>query len=94
MTSGLSWPTDVEDEVLQKYQKKKTSVGAKTKAGGGLRVGTQKVGQEERKAKGQEGKSCLVAFVTEFNRICKQIVSEGKNPAHDGVRSSLFFDMV
>ena len=32
------------------------------------------MGQEENKAKGREGKECLVALVTQFNSVCKQII--------------------
>ena len=50
--------------------------------------------QKESKAKGREGKECLVVLVTDFNRVCKQIVSEGTDLARDGARSRLLLKIV
>ena len=85
--SNLS--SDMEDEVLEKYRIKESCWSRYTGMGRPVQWIYKKVRQEECKAEDQEGKECLVAFVT-----CKQIVSEGKNPARDGVRSRLLLKIV
>ena len=57
------------------------------------RDGSQE-GQAESKANDREGKDCLVPLVTGFNRVCKQLVSVGKNSARDGARSRWLLNMV
>ena len=46
--------------------------------GGPVQWVYNKVSQEESKTKDLQEKVCLVAFVTEFNRVCLQIVRTGK----------------
>ena len=77
----------MEDEVLEKYQKKHCWSKCKNKRRPVEWV--YKKGQAGRNnAGGRERTECLVALVTECNRVCKQIVSEEKKTARDGVSSS------
>ena len=62
--------SDLEDEVLERYRTKERQVK------GQFSGFSENIRQQERK---REGIWCPAAFVTEFNRICEQIVSEGKD---------------
>ena len=77
MMSGPSkLANDMEDEVLEKCRIK-IKMLAHTKAMVGLLSGsTRRRGRMKARLR-SVGEKCLVAPVMEFNRVCKQIVSEG-----------------
>ena len=64
--------------------KKKQRTSGGTKVGWASSVGLQE--DQARKNQGQETE-CLVVFVVEFNRVCKQIASAGTLHARDGART-------
>ena len=85
---NVEWFTvesDMEDDVLKRYQIKCYCWCKDEGRSGPAQCVCKKTRQEESKPKGCEGKECFFALVTEFNRVCTHIVSEGKDPACEGL---------
>ena len=57
-------------------------------------MSTRRSGKKKAMLRAGKDKECLVFLVTEINRFCKLIVSQGKKPARDGVRIRLLLDIV
>ena len=77
---------DMEEEVHKKYRVKKL-LGKKEV---NRPQWVYKKERQEERGKGREGKECLLAFSTRFDRVCVLLVVEGRDPARAGERSKHF----
>ena len=84
----------MEEEVLERHGSRKTTGAcSQDEVSPQLCLVYPKERQGESKAKGREGRECLVPLLLQIDRVCRQCVKEGDDPANDGNRCEHLLDI-